>query len=66
MNLSKGTKLITPDGYVGYYRTHSEYTVWLSQYLTGVKMFPYPIKPGELENWPTTNEKPNIQEKYGV
>lgn len=66
MNLNSGDKVITPDGYVAYYRTHSKYIVWLSQYLTGSKMFPYPIKPGELEKWPRTNEKPNINEKYGV
>jgi len=60
----KGTKIITPDGYVGYYRNHSKNFVWLSQKM-GKKMYPYPISsPEELESWPTTNEECNIKEKY--
>jgi hypothetical protein len=63
-------KLITPDGYVGYYKSHTNHTfpwiVWLSMKPNSKKEYPYPIPPKyKLDDWEVTEtEECNINELF--
>jgi hypothetical protein len=67
----KPFKLITPDSYVGYYKSHtsgcfSVHIVWLSMKPNSKKEYPYPIpKDEDIDDWEVTEtEECNINELF--
>jgi len=59
-------KLITPDGYVGYYRGHFNNIVWFAEKIYSTKEYPYSISQDlDIDNWEVTEtEECNIKELF--